>query len=134
MTKTLSNAYRQKCLDSTAPDLSSVNLKVVALSSAYTYSSAHDFLDDIAAGTVATTGNLASKTITNGVLDFADVSLGSPAGGSTITQLWLYYDTGTPATSLLIAYTDEDANGSLSVATNGEAITLVVNASGMFRV
>lgn len=135
MTKTLAASYRQTLLDSTAPDLSSVNLKIVALDATYVYSAAHNFLDDITGGAiVATTGNLASKTITDGVLDFADVSLGSPAAGDTITQLWLYYDTGTSSTSPLIAYTDEDGSGAaLAIATDGGAITLAVNASGFFR-
>jgi hypothetical protein len=135
MTKTLAASYRQTLLDSSAPNLSSVNLKIVALDATYVYSAAHNFLDDIGGGSiVATTGNLASKTITDGVFDFANVSLGSPAGGDTITQLWLYYDTGSAATSPLIAYTNEDgAAAPISIATDGGDITLVVDASGFFR-
>src|SRR5690349_140475 len=134
MTKALSTAYLEKRA-TTGLNLSTQNLKIVALDATYTYSSAHDFLDDISGGAiVATSGNLGSKTTTGGVLDSADVSLGSPAAGDTITQFWLYRDTGSAATSELIYYWNEDASAApISIATNGEAITVVVNASGYFR-
>jgi hypothetical protein len=134
MTKALATAYLEKRA-TTGLNLSTLNIKLVALDATYTYSAAHDFLDDIAGGAiVATSGNLGTKTTTAGVFDSADVSLGSPAAGDTITQFWLYRDTGTAATSELIYYWDEDAAASaISIATNGEAITVVVNASGWFR-
>lgn len=134
MSKVLYNGYRQACLDSSAPDLTSVNVKITAVSATYVYSAAHDFLDDVT-GVIATTGNLASKTIVNGYFDAANPNLGSPAGGSTITGLILYHDTGTPSTSRLIAYTSENASGAaLSVATDGTLITLNLHGSGLFRV
>jgi hypothetical protein len=54
--------------------LDTANVKAVLVDLAdYTYSAAHDFLDDVAAGgRVATSGNLASKTFTDGVFDSAD--------------------------------------------------------------
>lgn len=132
MTKALAPAYLEKRA-TTGLNLSTQNLKVVGVSSSYTYSAAHDFLNDLT-GTVATSGNLGSKTTTAGVLDADDLSMGSPAAGSTITQFWLYRDTGTPSTSELIYYWDEDAAGSpISIATNGEEITIHFNASGLFR-
>lgn len=136
MTKLITSAYAQKLLDSSAPDLSSVNLKIAALDATHTYSAAHDFLDDITGGsTVATTGNLGTKTITGGVFDAANISLGSPAGGDTITQFYLYYDTTVAGTSLLIAYWNEDAAGAaISIATDGTEITINFHASGLFRV
>lgn len=134
MTKALAPTYAASLLTSAAPDLSSVNLKVVGCSASYAYSSAHDFLNDVT-NIVQTSGNLASKTTTGGVFDAADLVLGSPAGGSTITQFWLYYDTGTSSTSPLIYYWNEDAAGSpISVATDGTAITIVWSASGIFAV
>jgi hypothetical protein len=134
MTIALAATYRESLLDSSAPDLSSVNLKIAAMSASYVYDAAHDFHSDLS-NIIATTGNLGTKTITDGVLDAANISLGSPAGGSTITQLWLYYDTATSATSPLIWYTNEDAAAAaISIATDGAEITLNFNASGIFRV
>lgn len=134
MTKALAPTYAASLLTSAAPDLSSVNLKVAGLAAGYVYSSAHDFHDDLS-NIVQTSGNLASKTTTGGVFDAADLVLGSPAGGSTITQFWLYYDTGSSATSPLIYYWNEDASGSaLAIATDGSAITIAWHASGIFAV
>lgn len=136
MTKRLSAAYAEALLDSSAPNLTSVNLKIVALDATHVDDVAHDFLDDISGGDiVATSGNLASKTITDGTFDAADVSLGSPSSGGPITQFWLYYDSGSAATSLLIYYWDEDAAGSaISITPNSEEITVQVNASGFFTI
>lgn len=132
MTKALAPSYLV-LRATTGLNLSSSNLKIAGMSASYTYSTAHDFLNDVT-NIIATSGNLASKTTTAGVLDSADVSMGSPAGGSTITQFWLYYDSGSSATSSLIYYWDEDASAApISIATNGEAITVVVNSSGYFR-
>lgn len=133
MTKALFPSYRAALLDN-GVDLISGNVKVCALSASYTYSSAHDFHNDLT-NIIATSGNLASKTNTNGVFDSADISLGSPAGGSTITQIVMFLDTGTSATSPLVYYYDEDSSAAaLSIATDGTDKTIVVNASGWFKV
>lgn len=133
MTKALATAYRAALLDN-GVDLISGNVKIAALSASYVYSAAHDFHSDLS-NIVTTSGNLASKTATDGYFDFADISVGSPAGGSTITQFWLYRDSGTSATSELVYYWNEDASAAaISIATNGEAITVVVPSGGLFRV
>lgn len=74
---------------------------------AYTVNLAtHTFLSDIAAGArIATSGNLASKTVTSGVADAADVSFTAVTGAS-VEAIVLYKDTGSAATSRLIAYID----------------------------
>ncbi len=132
MTKALAPSYLV-LRATTGINLSSVDLKVCGMSSSYTYSTAHVFHADLT-NIIATSGNLASKTTTAGVLDGANLSIGSPAGGSTITQFWLWRDTGVSATSDLIYYWNEDAAAAaISIATNGEAITVNWNASGIFR-
>lgn len=134
MTKALAPSYLV-LRATTGLNLSSLNLKLVALDSTYVYSSAHDFLDDVGGGAiVATSGNLGSKTTAAGVFDSADVSLGSPVAGDTITQFWLYYDSGSGATSSLVYYFDEDASAAaISIATDGTEKTVLVSASGWFR-
>ena len=56
----------------------------------YTYSAAHDFLDDLT-GTVGTAATLASKTYTNGVFDAADLTGGTAynagAGASAVDRV-----------------------------------------------
>ena len=115
-----------------AIDLAGDNIKVVLVDGAdYTYSSSHEFLSDITAGgRVATSGNLASKTVTNGVFDAADVTF-SAVTGDPSEILVIYKDTGTASTSPLIAYFDTGVTG-LPVTPNGGDITVTWHASGIF--
>lgn len=88
----------------------------------YTYSDAHDNLDDVAAGArVAVSGALGSKTVTDGVADAADVTL-STVTGDPCEAIILYKHTGVESTSRLIAYIDS-ATG-LPVTPNGGDITI----------
>jgi hypothetical protein len=66
----------------------------------------HDFLDDVAgAARVATSGAFASKTVTAGVADAADVTL-SAVSGDPCEAVIIYKHTGADATARLIAYID----------------------------
>lgn len=77
--------------------------------------------------TNGTSGNLASKTITDGAFDFADFSFTS-VSGSSAESLVLYRDSGTSSTSNLMVYIDT-ATG-LPITPNGNNIDVTVNASG----
>lgn len=116
-------------------DLAADNIKVVLCDSGYTYSAAHDFLNDISgAAIVATSGNLASKTTTGGVFDAADVTFTSLTG-DTITSYVVYKDTGTSSTSQLLAYVDTAGDTSaISVAPDGSNFTLRWNGAGIFAI
>jgi len=88
--------------------------------------STHEFLSDIASGArVATSGALASKTVTAGVADAADVTF-TAVSGSSAEAIVLYQDTGTVGTSRLIAYIDT-ATG-LPVTPNGGDITVAFDS------
>lgn len=64
------------------------------------------FLSDIGAGArVFTTANLASKTVTGGVFDAADITV-TGVSGATVESVNVYKDTGTDTTSPLVAYFD----------------------------
>lgn len=110
-------------------DLASDDIRAIIVDTAdYTYSSAHNFLDDVAAGArVAVSGALASKTITAGVFDAADVTFNSVTGDS-VEAVVLYKHTGSDATSDLIAYID----GFSGVTPNGGNIVLSWDAAGVF--
>lgn len=92
------------------------NLKIMLMSAAYTYSATHQFFSDLS-GSIAVSGNLASKVVTNGTFNAANVTLASVAGGSTIVALAGYQDTGVAGTSRLIWFND-----GFSQLTNGGAI------------
>ena len=98
----------------------------------YTYSSAHDFWNDVAAGSVVATATLASKTTTGGVFDSADPVF-SAVTGDVSEALWLWRDTTVNTTSPLIAFYDTGVTG-LPVTPNGGDINVVVNASGWFNI
>jgi hypothetical protein len=110
-----------KWLDATGPDLIDHNIKVILIDVAdYTYSAAHDFLDDVAAAArVATTANLAGKSVTDGIFDAAD-SVFTAVVGDPCEALIIYRDTGVEATSELVAYID-----GISVTPNGNDIDLI---------
>ena len=98
------------------------NIKTCLVDSAsYTPDTAADqFLTDLS-GVVATSGNLASKTTTDGVADAADVTFSSVTGNQS-EYIVVYQDTGTPSTSRLIALVDT-ATG-LPVTPNGGDIVV----------
>ena len=78
-------------------------------------------LADISTAVIATSGNFASKTSTNGVADAADITL-TAVTGATVESIVIYYDTTVAATSLLIAYIDT-ATG-LPLTPNGGDVTI----------
>lgn len=90
---------------------------------AYTVSiDVHDNLDDIAGGAIiATSGALSGKTVTLGVADADDVTF-STVSGATVEAIVIYKDTGSAATSRLIAYIDT-ATG-LPLTPNGGNVTV----------
>jgi hypothetical protein len=130
MASALYTPFKKLLLDGDI-DLLTDNIKVVLVDAAdYTFSAAHDFLDDVAAGArVATSGNLASKTTTSGSFDSDNVTF-TAVTGDVSEAVILYKDTGVAATSPLIAYIDT-ATG-LPVTPNGGDITVTVHASGWF--
>jgi hypothetical protein len=95
----------------------------------YTYSAAHEFQSSLS-GVVGTAQTIGSKTYTNGVFDGADVTFPAVTG-ATVEALVIYIDTGTPATSRLVAFIDTGVTN-LPVTPNGGDIGVTWNASGIF--
>lgn len=105
-----------------AVNLSTDTIKAALLSDAYTYSAAHEFLSDVSATVLDTAETLASKSITGGVFDAADVVFALVAPGANAKFVVLYVDTGVAGTSSLL-YLVDTATG-LTMATNGGDITV----------
>jgi hypothetical protein len=80
-----------------------------------------DLADRAGASRVATSGNLASKTVTAGVADAADVTV-SAVTGDQFESIDIYQDSGVEATSRLICNIDT-ATG-LPCTPNGGDITV----------
>lgn len=106
--------------------LASDNIKVVLVhigASHYIVDLANDqFLTAIASGDrVALTANLSSKTTTAGVFNAAN-TLFAAVTGAVSGAIVIYQDTGSAATSRLIAYIDDYAG--LPVTPNGSDINI----------
>jgi hypothetical protein len=111
----------------TAANLASDNLKILFY--AGSYSSAHEFVADLTgASIIARSGNLASKTVTSGVLDAADVTV-TGVSGAAFTHVILYKDTGSDATSVLLLNLEIT-----SYTPNGGDINVIFNASGIYSI
>lgn len=112
-------------------DLDTDTIKVALVDTGtYTFSAAHQYYSSVT-GVVGTPVTLTSKTITNGVFDAADVTFTAVTGAS-VEALVVYKDTGSAATSPLIAFIDTGTN--LPVTPNGGDITIQWNASGIFSI
>lgn len=107
-----------------AIDWSSDTIKVALVDTgAYTVSlTTHEYYSDVAGGAIIAGPNtLGSKTTTGGSADAGDVTFSSVSGVS-IEAIIIYKDTGSSATSPLIAYIDT-ATG-LPITPNGGDIIL----------
>lgn len=139
VTITFYNNFKLRQLNGNAIDLDTDTVKAALCTSSYTPDiDAHDFFDDITSevsGTGYTAGGatVGSKTLTldtannRVVWDAADVTWAS----SSITARYaiLYEDTGTPATSGLIAVIDFGTDFSTSLST----FIIPWNADGIAR-
>lgn len=72
----------------------------------YTYSVAHDFLADVAAGARVASVALTGVTTTDGVFDAADVSFTGLVAAPTMEAIIVAVDTGTDATSRVLCFID----------------------------
>lgn len=124
MANALYDLARQAFLDGDI-DWSANDIKVYLIDAAdYTVNLATDQFASVIAGAakVATSGNLAGKTVTNGVADASDFSF-TAVTGDPCEALVIWQDTGNQATSRLIAYIDT-ATG-LPVTPNGNDIDVI---------
>lgn len=114
-------------------DLLDDTIKVAVCSSTYTYDSGHTYYDDLS-GVLASSGALASKTVSAGVFDAADVNFASVTG--TIQRWVLYKDTGDTATSPLIAFFDTKTGAAAinSGALAAAPYTIQWDASGILSI
>ena len=121
MANTLYDLGRQAFLDGDI-DWTNDTIKVALVDTGtYTFSQSHQYHSSISSAVVGTAVTLSSKTSTSGVADAADAAF-TAVSGSTVEALVIYKDTGSSATSPLIAYIDT-ATG-LPATPNGGDITV----------
>lgn len=120
MASALYDLYRQAALDADVDWTADTIKAALVRSSAYTPNMATDqFMSTVVAGgaTVARSSAFASKTSTAGVADAADITFTTVAAGAAIQYIVIFKDTGSDATSPVIALIDT-ATG-LPVTPNG---------------
>jgi len=124
--------YKQALLDASANvDINDGTVKVALIDTGtYTYNSTHEFYSSVS-GVVGTPQTIANTTVTNGLFDGDNVTYTAVTGNSA-EALLIYIDTGTAATSRLVAWIDTSVTG-LPVTPNGGDITITWNASGIFQ-
>ena len=131
MANALYPKWKEQLLQFTANNnLSAGTVKVALVTAGYTYSAANQFYSSVSASVVGTPQTIGSKTFTNGVFDGADVIF-TAVTGSQVVSLVIYIDTGSAATSPLVAFLDTGVTN-LPVTPNGGDITITWNASGIF--
>lgn len=115
-------------------DLLSDTVKIVAVDATYAFSTAHQYLTDLT-GTLGTAQALTGKTINTltvgsslvgGIFDADDLSYAGVAMGDTVRGFVIYQDTGVAGTSRLVAYMNQENDGSsINVASTGAAIPVL---------
>lgn len=113
-------------------NLTSLTIKAALVDTGVTaYSSAHDNYDDISTAVIGTPVTLAGKTVTGGVFDSTtNPSFTGLVAAPTIEAVVIYYDSGSAATSTLIAWIDS-ATG-LPVASGATQVDVTWDAAGIF--
>lgn len=115
-----------------AIDVNGATIKAALVSSSYTANlSTDEFHSTISAYVLNTPQTLGSKTYALGVFDAADITFTAVTAGSTAKAIVIYKDTGSSATSPLLAYIDTITG--FPLATNGGDVTIVWD-SGSYRI
>lgn len=124
--------YKQALLDASANvDLNDGTVKVALIDTGtYTYNAADEFYSSVS-GVVGTPQTINNTTVTNGLFDGDNVTYTAVTGNSA-EALLIYIDTGSAATSRLVAWIDTSVTG-LPVTPNGGDISVSWNASGIFQ-
>lgn len=131
MANALYSKWKEQLLQFTANnDLSAGTVKVALVTAGYTYVSTDQFYSSVSAAVVGTPQTLGSKTFANGVFDAGDATF-TAVTGAQVVALVIYIDTGSAATSPLVAYLDTGVTN-LPVTPNGGDILITWDASGIF--
>jgi len=112
-------------------DWKSDTIKIIALTSAYSYNAAHVFVSSLT-GIVARSAAISGKSDTGGILK-GDAALFALLTGSTVAKLYIVQDTGNDATSRLLYFIDTASN--LPTIPNGLDVTVQPDpTTGYFQV
>ena len=116
--------FLELCLGAGAGLLTGTVKAALVDTAVYSFSSTHDFYNDVAAGVVGIPVTLTSKSITNGVFDAADFSFTGLTSTPSVEALVIFVENGGANTTWpLVAYIDT-ATG-LPVAAGASQVDIV---------
>lgn len=131
MANTLYPKGKEKILSASVNFLSDT-IKVALVKNTYTQNlSTDEFFADISTHVVGTPQTLGSKSVTLGVFDAGDVTWTAVTAGITAKCVVIYKDTGSAATSPLLAFVDTITG--FPMASNGGDITVQWDA-GVYKI
>lgn len=114
-----------------AINLTSANIKVGLVSSAYSPSqSADQFLSTVGAALLVSTANLTSVVVSSGIFGAANAVFTSVPTAVTAVGMVVYVDSGSPSTSPLLLYLDSTYYSGLPLALNGGNVNLSFSPTG----
>lgn len=127
MANAIMNKWKQELMQATANTALTGTVKLaLARSAVNTFAQTQQFLSDVTSPHATRSDALASKTFTNGTFDTADGKFTAPASdGNTYNQLYVFVDTGSAATSPLVAFFDTGVTG-LPATPNGGDINISI--------
>lgn len=114
-------------------DLIAGSVKLVMVDTgAYTYSDTHEFLSDIPSGArIAQTAVLGTKAVSDGAVFSSANSVFPTVTGASVEAVVMFIDTGSPATSRLVAYWDTGITG-LPVTPSGASYNVIEDTGAWF--
>lgn len=130
MANVLYDSGREGILDTTI-DMTG-DVRCVLVKSSYTFSAAHNFMDDIGTDDNGRSAALSGKTYTAGVFDATDTSLTATAAVAC-EAIVLFQHTGVDATARLIAYIDTPTSGLPFTPSASQTVNIVFD-SGANRI
>lgn len=122
----MANAVQSSTLAWLLSSITSGTVKCLLIDTDYTYSAAHDFLDDVAAGARVGTAQTLTVSASGSQLNTStSPTFTAVSNPQNIQGVWVYLDAGSDATRRLLAWYDRKSdNSAVSFATDGGNVTL----------
>jgi len=135
MANALYPKFKERCLAGGGNLLAGTVRAILVDTGAYTYSGAHEFLSSISAGArVGSAVTLAGKSVTDGVFSSTtNPSFTGLTSAPSIEAIVIYVDSGSEATSPLVAFIDTASGLPVAAGATQVDVTWDTGADKIFR-